>query len=359
MPWGLPRSRLLECRRGRNTRHLLAGLFRQSVFGRLAGYEDVNDAERLARDPAMRAIVGREGLDRAAASSSQMGRFETEWLATDANLEALTDLSGAWIDRVQSAGRPHDRPRHGQFREPDPRRAGGLGLERSLRLHLLPPQLAGDRRGGRRVVPGDHHRAHVRPASRWPPPLSPPAAAGPSCRRCRGAAGRGQGAGSDGPWCFLPIVVAHHAPVAQATHRPVLARRSASVSPEAPGFHLILGSGWIGFPRVLRSTLPHPFRWAVSTPQPLRWCSPSLAEGGRCSTLSRPGRPRSAEDRARIAGRRSAAGALDRAPRRLTRGPADDRARHPPPNPPAAHPRATPPSRSPWPAAGWPRPPRR
>jgi hypothetical protein len=27
-----------------------------------------------------------------------MGRFETEWLATDANLEALTDLSGAWID---------------------------------------------------------------------------------------------------------------------------------------------------------------------------------------------------------------------------------------------------------------------
>ena len=59
------------------------------MFGRLAGYEDVNDAERLACDPAMRAIVGREGLDRAAASSSQMGRLETEWLATDANLEAL------------------------------------------------------------------------------------------------------------------------------------------------------------------------------------------------------------------------------------------------------------------------------
>jgi Transposase DDE domain group 1 len=50
----------------------------QSVFGRLAGYEDVNDAEGLSRDPAMRTIVGREGLDRAAASSSQMGRFETE-----------------------------------------------------------------------------------------------------------------------------------------------------------------------------------------------------------------------------------------------------------------------------------------
>jgi hypothetical protein len=60
----------------------------------------------LARDPAMRTIVGRDGFDRAAASSSQMGRFETEWLATDANLEALTDLSGAWIDRVHARKPP-------------------------------------------------------------------------------------------------------------------------------------------------------------------------------------------------------------------------------------------------------------
>jgi len=50
---------LSEARRGRNTCHLLAGLLRQSVFGRLAGYEDVNDAERLAHDPAMRAVVDR------------------------------------------------------------------------------------------------------------------------------------------------------------------------------------------------------------------------------------------------------------------------------------------------------------
>jgi len=47
---------LFEARRGKNTRHLLVGLLRQSVFGRLAGYEDVNDAERLAHDPVMRAI---------------------------------------------------------------------------------------------------------------------------------------------------------------------------------------------------------------------------------------------------------------------------------------------------------------
>ena len=53
---------LSDLRRGKNTRHLLTGLLRQSVFGRLAGYEDVNDAERLSRDPAMRAIVARKGL---------------------------------------------------------------------------------------------------------------------------------------------------------------------------------------------------------------------------------------------------------------------------------------------------------
>jgi hypothetical protein len=46
-------TELLDGRRGKNARHTLGGLFRQSVFGRLAGYEDVNDAERLARDPAM------------------------------------------------------------------------------------------------------------------------------------------------------------------------------------------------------------------------------------------------------------------------------------------------------------------
>ena len=40
---------LSETRRGKNTRHLLVGLLRQSVFGRLAGYEDVNDAERFER----------------------------------------------------------------------------------------------------------------------------------------------------------------------------------------------------------------------------------------------------------------------------------------------------------------------
>ena len=94
---------LLDPRTGKNGQHGMTGLFRQSTFGRLGGYEDVNDAERLGRDPAMRWVVGGHAVAKQAASASQMGRFETEFLATDDNIAALADLSGIWIDRV------HDR----------------------------------------------------------------------------------------------------------------------------------------------------------------------------------------------------------------------------------------------------------
>src|SRR5262249_1491825 len=83
-----------------------AGLFRQSVFGRLAGYEDVNDAERLRHDPAMRWIVGGKAAQGSAASPSQMGRFETQWLAAPKNFAALADLSGRWIDLVHGRRPP-------------------------------------------------------------------------------------------------------------------------------------------------------------------------------------------------------------------------------------------------------------
>jgi Transposase DDE domain group 1 len=82
-------ERLVDARTGRNGRHALVGLLRQSAFGRLAGYEEVNDAERLRHDPAMRWIVGRKAAQRSAASPSQMGRFETQWLAAPENLSLL------------------------------------------------------------------------------------------------------------------------------------------------------------------------------------------------------------------------------------------------------------------------------
>ncbi len=94
---------LFDSRKGKNTTHRLDGLFRQSVYGRLAGYEDVNDADRLALDPVMRQVVGDRAVDAQAASASQMGQFETETLAKPENREALADLNGKWIDRF------HDR----------------------------------------------------------------------------------------------------------------------------------------------------------------------------------------------------------------------------------------------------------
>ena len=76
-------KRLEDSRTGRNTRHALLPLIRQSIYSRLAGYEDVNDAERLCVDPAMRHIVGGRASqpEKMAASSSELGRFETEMRA--------------------------------------------------------------------------------------------------------------------------------------------------------------------------------------------------------------------------------------------------------------------------------------
>src|SRR2546423_12576064 len=52
---------LQDTRTGPNTQHSLLALLRQSIYSRLAGYEDVNDAERLCLDPAMRRSDGVRG----------------------------------------------------------------------------------------------------------------------------------------------------------------------------------------------------------------------------------------------------------------------------------------------------------
>ena len=63
--------------RGTNSRLPLADLLRQSVYSRLAGYEDVNDAERLSQDPTFRLVGSEKTWDRGAALTSRLQSIPT------------------------------------------------------------------------------------------------------------------------------------------------------------------------------------------------------------------------------------------------------------------------------------------
>jgi hypothetical protein len=116
-------------------------LFRQSVFWRLAGHEDVSTADRLALDPVMRQVVGGRAVDAQAASASKMERFETATFALTENRAALADLNGRLIDRFQDrSGLNHIVLDLASSVSP-PRRSGGGRLARAFRLHLRSPDL--------------------------------------------------------------------------------------------------------------------------------------------------------------------------------------------------------------------------
>ena len=89
-----------DYRTGKNTQHTLLRMFRQAVYGRLAGYEDVNDADRLRLDPAMRTVLGERAVEKCGASTSEMGRFETEFrlqrLLFPQLLPSVVSLQPAW-----------------------------------------------------------------------------------------------------------------------------------------------------------------------------------------------------------------------------------------------------------------------
>ena len=102
---------LQESRTGRNILHHLVPLLRQSIYSRLAGYDDTNDAVRLSQDPAMRVIVGWQGSERKGASTSEMGRVETEFLTQE-------DMEGRLLVQYQGQTIPTREapPRSGMLR---------------------------------------------------------------------------------------------------------------------------------------------------------------------------------------------------------------------------------------------------
>src|SRR5437867_690800 len=87
-------------RTGHNRQFPLPDLFRQSIYSRLAGYEDTNDAERLAEDPAFRMLASRARRETTVALTSTLHWFETEVLAEERNYQGLARLNTALLQQA-------------------------------------------------------------------------------------------------------------------------------------------------------------------------------------------------------------------------------------------------------------------
>jgi Transposase DDE domain group 1 len=92
--------------RGPNSQLPLADLFRQSVYSRLAGYEDVNDAERLSQDPTFRLIGSEKIWERGAALTSRLQSFETELLTDEESFAGLATINRELIAKAEAIDSP-------------------------------------------------------------------------------------------------------------------------------------------------------------------------------------------------------------------------------------------------------------
>jgi hypothetical protein len=92
--------------RGKNTQLPLPDLLRQSIYSRLAGYEDVNDAERLAQDPTFRLMGSERIWERGAALTSRLQSFETELLTQEENLSGLAAINRELIAKAEAMDSP-------------------------------------------------------------------------------------------------------------------------------------------------------------------------------------------------------------------------------------------------------------
>jgi len=97
---------LSDPRTGYNRQFPLPDLFRQSIYSRLAGYEDTNDAERLAEDPTFRMLASRERRETSVALTSTLHWFETDVLAEERNYQGLARLNTALIQQAVTRSAP-------------------------------------------------------------------------------------------------------------------------------------------------------------------------------------------------------------------------------------------------------------
>jgi hypothetical protein len=97
---------LTDSRHGKNMQLPLADLLRQSVYSRNAGYEDVNDAERLSQDPTFRLIGSEKICERGAALTSRLQSFETEVLGQEENFAGLAAINRELIGKAERVGSP-------------------------------------------------------------------------------------------------------------------------------------------------------------------------------------------------------------------------------------------------------------
>ena len=93
--------------RAKNTQLPMADLLRQAVYSRFAGYEDVNDAQRLTPDPTFRLMGSDRIWERGAALTSRVQSFETDLLAQKENLSGLAVINRELIARAEAIDSPH------------------------------------------------------------------------------------------------------------------------------------------------------------------------------------------------------------------------------------------------------------
>ena len=92
--------------RGTNRPLPLADLLRQSVYSRLAGYEDMNDAERRSQDPTCRLIGSEKIWERGAALTSRLQSFETALLTQETNITGLAAINRELIAKTEALDAP-------------------------------------------------------------------------------------------------------------------------------------------------------------------------------------------------------------------------------------------------------------